>query len=92
MTATGERLPIASSSQTNVQPSWLSQVWHSLMRAIMVRSEPYVKPIVTRSGQIWWYLYDPMSGQSTYCASEAEARVWLEQRFSSYSSRVAPER
>jgi hypothetical protein len=34
-----------------------------------------------RSGKTWWHGYDPVTGRSVCRDSEAEMRIWLEERY-----------
>ncbi|WAL60756.1 hypothetical protein [Thermocoleostomius sinensis] len=49
--------------------------WRSLSS-----SEPEVHQITDQGGRVWWYAYDPLTGQATYLESEEEVQVWLEER------------
>ncbi|QKD81088.1 hypothetical protein HPC62_01880 [Thermoleptolyngbya sichuanensis A183] len=43
--------------------------------------EPRVWQTGDRAGNIVWHVYDPTSNRSATFASEAEVRVWLEERY-----------
>ncbi|HIK41327.1 hypothetical protein [Thermoleptolyngbya sp. M55_K2018_002] len=43
--------------------------------------EPRVWQTGDRSGNLVWHVYDPTSNCSATFASEAEVRVWLEERY-----------
>ena len=45
------------------------------------RTEPIVRRKRDRQGQTYYTIYDPISRCHTTCASDAEARTWLEQRY-----------
>jgi uncharacterized protein (DUF2147 family) len=45
------------------------------------RSQPRVQSYRSQSGEWVWDAFDPCSGKSYTCASEAEMRVWLESRY-----------
>ena len=44
-------------------------------------SDPVVRQKRDRQGQVYYSIYDPISRCHTTCASEAEVRSWLEQRY-----------
>jgi hypothetical protein len=43
-------------------------------------SEPEIRQVSDQGGHIWWYAYDPLTGQKVYLESESEVQVWLEER------------
>ncbi|MBF2084702.1 hypothetical protein [Thermoleptolyngbya sp. C42_A2020_037] len=43
--------------------------------------EPRVWQTGDRAGNIVWHVYDPTSNRSATFASEAEVRIWLEERY-----------
>lgn len=53
---------------------------------ITLTKEPELRVWQTRDrrGQISWNAYDPKSGQSVRLASEAEMKMWIEQRYYQY--------
>lgn len=44
------------------------------------RSEPQIQKTIDPTGQAWWYVFDPLTGQAAYLESEDEVLVWLEER------------
>lgn len=62
--------------------STLSLIWNVV--SIPSINEPHIWQKRDRFGNIWWYVYDPMSSRSIQLASEQEVRQWLEQRFSNH--------
>ncbi len=42
--------------------------------------EPEIRQTLDQTGQTWWKVYDPRTGQTVFLESEAEVRVWLEAR------------
>lgn len=74
--------PIADSRwHQPVSQHWLNQVWQFLTDLLIARSELQIIQTVDRNGQIWWYIYDPATGQTAWLESEDEARIWIENRY-----------
>lgn len=44
-------------------------------------NEPKIKLQRSRTGLVYWSVYDPVSRDRVRFASEAEVRTWLEQRY-----------
>lgn len=44
------------------------------------RIEPKIKQKCDRSGNIYWQIYDPVSGYCFSLGSEQEVRAWLDTR------------
>ena len=59
---------------------WLERAAQSFMQRLMVDAEPRVWYTCDAEGKLWWHAYDSTTGRSLYDASEAEIRIWLEQR------------
>lgn len=61
--------------------SWLGNFWNSLIN--FCTKEPELRIIERKdsSGNTSYYIDDPMTDRSFYCASEEEALIWLERRF-----------
>ncbi len=78
---------LTSSLEVKSQPhqltfsSRLNKILHSLMDALIEKTEPRVLQKCDRMGHIWWYVYDPVTGKSACFPSEAEAATWIEQRY-----------
>ncbi|PSB24546.1 hypothetical protein [Stenomitos frigidus] len=71
-----------STTRTNIwQPLWrlLNQPL-SFNPYLLARPEPEVRRTLDRTGQAWWTVYDPSTGQTAYLESEAEVQIWLEER------------
>ncbi len=62
--------------------STLSLIWNTLFTS--VSDEPRIWQERDRSGNVWWYVYDPISRRSIQFPSEQELRRWLEKRFSGH--------
>ncbi|MBW4473630.1 MAG: hypothetical protein KME45_25125 [Stenomitos rutilans HA7619-LM2] len=72
-------------SQTIEKHSLLRKLWHWLNQPINFEhsfspSEPEIQQTLDRTGQTWWKVYDPLTGQTAYLESEAEVHIWLEER------------
>lgn len=67
------------------EQSWLvalpSHIWEFLTKRLASTSEPQFWQKRDRYGKLSWWLYDPSTNQSAVFASEAEARIWLEERY-----------
>jgi membrane carboxypeptidase/penicillin-binding protein PbpC len=57
--------------------TWLTRITQWLQ----ARDEPRVTPRHDRQGNLYYQVYDPMTGRSASFGSEAEIRWWLEQRY-----------
>jgi hypothetical protein len=53
-----------------------------LIEATVGNSEPKISQHCDRQGHVFWRAYDPISQLSERFESEAEVRIWLEQRYS----------
>jgi len=62
--------------------STLSLIWNVV--STPSSNEPRIWQECDRFGNIWWYVYDPISRRSIQLPSEQEVRRWLEKRFSGY--------
>jgi hypothetical protein len=60
---------------------YVQQLWERFLLTFTDNSEPRVWQIRDRNDQVWWNAYDPVSGSTLAYASEAEVRIWLEQRY-----------
>lgn len=49
--------------------------WH-----FAASSEPEIRRVADQSGRAWWYVHDPLTGQTSYLESEEEVQIWLEER------------
>lgn len=61
--------------------SILNKFWEQVVTAITKGQEPKVWQSTDRTGNTWWYAYDPTTGRSGCRDSEAEMRIWLEERY-----------
>ena len=66
------------------QPTPLAQLKvlaQRLIHWLVTKPELTVKQKVNRSGNVFWYVYDPMTERTAYLTSEEEVRIWIEERF-----------
>lgn len=64
--------------------SWLGifeVISQSFQRLVATSQELQVNQKTDRRGHKYWQAYDPKTGDSTSLSSEAEMRVWIEQRY-----------
>ncbi|BAU42828.1 hypothetical protein [Leptolyngbya sp. O-77] len=61
--------------------SWLNAFWRAIAQRLTNRNEPRIHTIETPIGQTIWQIYDPITGHKTWFSTEAEVRIWLDQRF-----------
>ncbi|MBF1999816.1 MAG: hypothetical protein IGS50_08920 [Synechococcales cyanobacterium C42_A2020_086] len=59
----------------------LSRIAERLASAFLSSSELRIQQIRSRTGEVQWEVYDPMTEQVHVFASEAEVRCWIEQRY-----------
>jgi hypothetical protein len=85
-----ERYPLSSAEYWELegsvkepkQESLISRMWQALMTKLSSSNDPHIKLKYSPSGQEYWHVYDPMSGQSRTFMAETDVRVWLEERYS----------
>jgi hypothetical protein len=58
--------------------NWLKQ---SLFTSLTEAAELQVRQTVDRRGQVWWHVYDPITGVSIRTDSETNLKSWIEQRY-----------
>lgn len=59
----------------------LSKITERLAAVFLSSSELRIRQICSRTGEVHWEVYDPMTEQAHVFASEAEVRCWIEQRY-----------
>jgi hypothetical protein len=59
----------------------LPNIWQRLLKLAIGNSEVRVWKTQTHTGEDLWHVYEPHCEQSVTFSSEAEVRVWLEQRY-----------
>jgi hypothetical protein len=74
---TGTIVHDATSEQKHF--SWLRCFCAYLMHQILRGHEPGIWKKRNSAGGIYYRCYDPRSGHSATCDSEAKVRIWLEQ-------------
>jgi hypothetical protein len=70
----------ASADAKETLLAWLERAARAFMQRLVVDAEPRVWYTCDGEGNLWWHAYDPITGRSLYDVSEAEIRVWIEQR------------
>lgn len=60
---------------------WLRTVWKLLITSLTRRPEPQVWKSCNQDGDIYWRIYDPMTGRMAYLGSEEEVLAWIEQSY-----------
>ena len=81
--------PISASSSWNAVlqgiKNSLGPLFQQILATVAGSTDPIVRQRVykggDRHGQTYCTIYDPVSQQRTVCASEAEVRAWLEERY-----------
>ena len=68
----------------NVQ-KYLAAIYDFWLDIITVKTEIQVQRKCDRQGNIYWLVFDPVTGYSSCFSSESEVRIWIEQRY--YSRR-----
>lgn len=59
----------------------LKAIWQRLIRTITSSKELQVWKTTDRHGHTYWHAYDPTTERSISLGSEAEMRMWIEQRY-----------
>jgi hypothetical protein len=62
--------------------SVLEHIWNNLFNVLSGNSEVQIRQVRDRFSRSYWRVYDPITGYRNSFSSEAEARIWLEQRYS----------
>jgi hypothetical protein len=55
--------------------SHLDRIWNWLIKFVSVLDEPRISALKDKSGQAYWIVYDPCTGQKAYLSSESEVRT-----------------
>jgi hypothetical protein len=61
--------------------SIINSIGQRLVAVMAKEQELQVWQSSDRSGKTWWHGYDPVTGRSVCRDSEAEMRIWLEERY-----------
>ncbi|MFB2938725.1 hypothetical protein ACE1B6_26030 [Aerosakkonemataceae cyanobacterium BLCC-F154] len=82
-----QELELIEISQTGFQNfklkcfSWLVKFWGFLVEVCTKEPELKIVERKDRAGNTFYYIDDPMTDRSFYCASEEEVLIWLERRY-----------
>jgi hypothetical protein len=68
-------------SSINKLVSIINSISQRLVAVMTNEQELQVWQSSDRSGKTWWHGYDPVTGRSVCRDSEAEMRIWLEERY-----------
>lgn len=61
--------------------SRLNRIWQHLVESLILGQELKIWQSTDCFGNTHWYAYDPVTNSSVTRDSEAEMRVWVEQRY-----------
>jgi hypothetical protein len=59
--------------------NWWDDLWNALTGRFIPSPEPKAFQMRDRFGKIWWYVYNPATGESQCFHSEDEVLHWLDQ-------------
>jgi hypothetical protein len=60
---------------------WLRKIGQWIAARLVSSDEPQVSKIKGSEGHEFWRIYDPVTRITTTLSSEAEVRMWLDQRY-----------
>lgn len=60
--------------------NWLKRIGKFLVEAFTQIHEVKIRQIIDRNGNVSWEVSDPRTQETLWFYSEAEVRVWLDQR------------
>jgi hypothetical protein len=75
---TGVIVHDATPEQKQSNSSWLSFVWNYLMHQLLRGHEPRVWQKSNAAGEVTYHGYDPHTGSSIQCGTEADMRNWFD--------------
>ena len=61
--------------------SALKAIWQHLLTTLTNNNELQIWQTTDQLGNTWWNGYDPATGRFTSLATEAEMRIWIEERY-----------
>ncbi len=61
--------------------SLVSRIFQALVAKLSSGNDPQIKLRYSPSGHEYWHVYDPTNGKAEIFATEADVRVWVEQRY-----------
>ncbi len=67
----------AKTARSVEQPS----LWHRFVENFVIKAELQVKQINDVQGDIWWYAYDPKTGNCVYADTDSDLRSWIESNY-----------
>ena len=67
--------------QSLISPVLQKRFWTYLLNLTTGSSGPIIEKRCDRKGQTYYTIYDPVTEQHSTQLSEAEVRIWLEQRY-----------
>ncbi len=73
-----------SKLNTSIFGSGLTKLLQQIISTLTQEPEPRIGQVKDSFGNTIWCVYDPITGQSARLNSEAEVRVWLEERYYHY--------
>ncbi|MBW4522379.1 MAG: hypothetical protein KME16_22220 [Scytolyngbya sp. HA4215-MV1] len=65
--------------------TWFKTLREKITEALFGSYQLQVCQFINGS-DIWWYAFDPRTGECVYADSEAELRVWIEQHYAKDST------
>ncbi|NJP09872.1 MAG: hypothetical protein HC866_10620 [Leptolyngbyaceae cyanobacterium RU_5_1] len=57
--------------------SWLQRLWKPLINALNWKRMPEVWCVPDQAGNVWWHIYDPLTGETQYLLLDDEVQSWL---------------
>lgn len=60
--------------------AWMRHLWQYFMHYLLHGHEPRIRKQYRSCGRPIWHIYEPQTGRSAYCETEAEVIDWFEQR------------
>lgn len=61
--------------------SLVSRIFQAIVSKLSASHEPRIRLRYTPAGRESWHVYDPATGKANVFMSEADVRVWLEERY-----------
>lgn len=59
----------------------VSRIFQALVAKLSNGNDPQIRLEYSPSGNEYWHVYDPTTGKAETFATEADVRVWVEQRY-----------
>jgi hypothetical protein len=70
--------PLAQTSLIRRSFVKFDRLWQAFVRSVRTTQEPQIIWRRDRRGHSYFKIYDPLTGQHHYAASEQEVRIWLD--------------